>query len=303
MKFKLYTDGSLYFTDPRVTETVAFAQVTDLHLPPDPPDLWPAECRHGIAWWDAEFKHPSRRLPGLLDDIGNRNVDFILFGGDVLDTYHPESAARVPRLCRERGLTGVYQFGNHDCEPPHVRYMPNPLTGEIRDDTVARLCEHWDMPGRYYAFERGNVRFVLLDSVYFKKDGMYAGYFDDVQVAWCEDQLRYDGPIIVCHHVPFHCPSVDYRLRLIGAGGGGGCIAADENGQRLRQAVETCPNVLGTFTGHTHLRSEDPLGNTWQLMTGAAANGCWRYVRIAATDPPTSLQVDGSPAIPQVDGG
>ena len=301
MGFKLYPDGSLHIMDPRVIEPVTFAHVTDLHLPPDPPGLWPAEYRHGIAWWDAAFKHPSRRLPGLLDEIRGWEVDFVLFGGDVLDTYHPEAAERVIRLCRERGLQGYFQFGNHDCEPPHIRYMPNPLTEELRDDTVARLCGHWDMPGRYYAFERGSVRFIMLDTVYFKKDGVYAGYFDDVQVDWCQEQLRHDGPIIVFHHVPFNCPTAEHRLRLI-LGGSLACIADDENGQRLREAIETCPNVLGTFTGHIHLQSEDPLGNTWQFMTAAAADGCWRYVKIAAANPSASLLVDGSPAIPQSDG-
>ena len=300
MGFKLYPDGSLHIVDPRVGEPVSFAHVTDLHLPPDPPDLWPAEYRHGIAWWDAEFKHPSRRLPGLLDEIRSWGVDFVLFGGDVLDTYHPEAAARVLRLCRERGMQGRFQFGNHDCEPPHIRYLPVPLTGKIRDESVARLCEHWGMPGRYYAFDRGGVRFILLDSVYIKRDGAYGGYFDDVQTAWCLDQLRYDGPIVVCHHVPFNCPTVEHRLRLMW--GTLACLADDENGQRLRQAIETCPNVLGTFTGHAHLQSEDRLGDTWQFLTAAGADGHWRYVKIAATNPTGSLHVGGSPAIPHSDG-
>ena len=294
MRFKLYPDGDIQFVDPRVSEPVSFAHVTDLHLPPNP-DLWPAEYRHGIAWWDAAFKHPGQSLPRLLDGIADRDVDFTLFGGDVLDTYHAESADRLPRLCRERGLQGFFQFGNHDWEPPHIRYTPRPFDAAVREDSQQRLCQHWEMPGPYYAFERNGVRFVVLDCVYLKSDGKYAGYFQDEQVTWCLDQLCYDGPIVIFHHVPFNVPTIEHRFLARGDSLGGGCLTEDDNGRRMREAIGGCPNVLGTFTGHAHLRSEDPLGNTWQFSTGAAADGCWRYVKIAATPPPASLYVDGLP--------
>ena len=293
MEFKCYSGGNLQFVEPRVSEPVSFAHVTDLHLSPDPPELWPDEFRHGIGWWDAAFEHPNRRLPGLLDDIRGWDVDFILFGGDVLDTYHPEPADRVLRLCRERGLVGLFQFGNHDWEPPHIRYQPQEHEEDVREDYLLKLCRHWEMPATYYAFQHSGVRFVVLDSVYVKRDGQYAGYFQDDQVTWFLDQLQYDGPIVIFHHVPFHVPTLTHRIHA--ASGSIGGLAEDENGRRMREAIANCPNILGTFTGHYHLQSEDPLDNTWQFMTGPAINGSWRYVRITAVELPASLHVDGSP--------
>ena len=68
-------------------------------------------------------------------------------------------------------------------------------------------------------------------------------------------------------------------------------------GRRVAGAIENCPNVLGTFTGHSHLASEDRLGQTWQFMTAAAHLGRWRYVKIHNVQPPKSLAVEGEPVV------
>ncbi len=100
--------------------------------------------------------------------------------------------------------------------------------------------------------------------------------------------------------VPFNAPTVEYRLRAVW-GGILGCVAEDENGQRIRSAVEACPNVLGVFAAHAHFRSEDQLGQTCQFMAPPGHDGQWRHVKIGASTPPKSLRPPGQPSVENLD--
>lgn len=259
--FRLYCDGNVHLTDARVTTPVSFAHVTDLHLPPDPPDLWPEPYHDAIEWWDIEEGRPNRVLPGMLDEIRSAGVDFVFFGGDVLDYYHPEPAERVAQMCRQRGLKAHFQLGNHDWESDYIRYVTHELDRDVRASACRELGRHWEMPGPNYGFDLCGVRFVALDTPYDRVAEGWKGRFDAEQAAWLTEQLCHHGPIVVFHHVPFNLPTVEYRLRAVW-NGILGCVSEDEHGRRVKSAIGQCSNVLGTFTGHSHMRSEDPLGGT-----------------------------------------
>lgn len=295
-KFRLYDGGSVQFFDARVAQPIAFAHVADLHLSPDPPALWPPQYRNAIQWWDIEMKHPNRTLPKMLDEIRSAAVDFVFFGGDVLDYFHSESAERVVRLCRQRNLTAYFQLGNHDWESDRIRFVTHEYDADLRAVTAERLRGIWRMPGLYYSFEQNGVRFISLDVFYGKVAEGYAGWLDDRQADWFIDQLCYQGPIIVFHHVPFNCPTVEFRFRAVWSGILGS-MAEDNNGRRVRQAIEGCPNILGTFAAHSHLRSEDAMGQTCQFSVEAGLHGQWRYVRVANSQPPKSLRAKGTPDV------
>ena len=289
-KFTMYDGGALQFVDPRTPSPVSFAHVADLHLPPDPPDLWPKRYRRAIEWWDIEQKRPNAMLPGMLDEIQAQGVDFVFFGGDILDYYHPETADRVVRLCQERGLEAHFQIGNHDWETEHIRYVTNDLEPQVRAERSAKVAQHWNMPGLYYSFDKAGVRFIALDTPYERSQGVWAGLFDDAQADRLGGQLDCDQPIVVFHHVPFNTPSLEPHVRAFWQGSLA-CVAENDKGLRVKHAIENCPNILGTFVGHAHLRSEDPIGGTWQFMAEAGIHRWWRYVKISNTDPPKSLRV------------
>ena len=96
--FRLYCDGSLYIRDSRVAEPLCFAHVIDLHLPPYPQGSWPEKYRSAIDWWYRDMGQPDKVLPGLLDQIRAAGVDFIVFGGDVLDCYDYSAAKRLLQI-------------------------------------------------------------------------------------------------------------------------------------------------------------------------------------------------------------
>ena len=293
-RFRLYHDGDVYFVDPRVTVPVTFAHVADCHLPPYPREVWPAKYRHAIGWWDARFGRPHEALPRMLDKIAACGVDFVFFGGDILDYYHAETAELVVELCRQRNLPAYFIMGNHDWHNAHVRYVSHAYDTAVRTAHARQLCRHWNMPGLYYVFEHGGVRFVALNAAVIKTNGGFPGYLDDAVTDWLIAQLDYDGPIIIVSHVPFHRPTLAYRLKAIW-GTGWNCLAEDDNTRRAFEVIAACPNVLGVFAAHTHMRSEDELGGTCQFIVPPGHNGQWRCVKIAAAPAPKFPRVPGVP--------
>ena len=291
-----YPTGEVHFTDARVTTPVSFAHITDLHLPPCRRESWPARFAHAIGWWDDEFEHPNEVLPGLLDTVKAAGVDFVLMGGDNLDVYDSETADRIVQLCHERDLACHYSFGNHDFESYDIRYITHENVPAVRQANGDRLRAHWSMPHRYHAFELGGVRFVVLDTPYERVEGGLGGSFDGEQVDWLEDQLRHDGPIVLFHHIPFKVPANEDRL-LLAWNGVKGWVAENEQSERVMAAIAGCPNVLGTFAGHSHIRSEELIGDKWQFVTAGGCQGAWRHVRICAAPPPKSLRAEGLPTV------
>ena len=59
-------------------------------------------------------------------------------------------------------------------------------------------------------------------------------------------------------------------------------VNEDAMTQGFLDLVADAPQVLGTFAGHTHMRSEDPIGRNWQFVTGAGNDRQWRVVGILA---------------------
>lgn len=293
--FRVYPYGGVHFVDPRVTSPLSFAHVTDLHLTPEPGDDSEKPYAFAIDWWDRTMNRPHQVLPKLLAEIRAAKVDFVFFGGDNIDCYQPKMAERLVELTAQFGLRAFFQSGNHDWENFYLRYITHEYNAELRSSTLGKLCKHWGMPAPYYSFEMKGVRFIALDPPYMNLSGRWMGKIDDQQTEWFLNQILYDGPIVVLHHIPFFSPTLEPRMRAIW--NQLLCVADDQNGGRILQAIENCPNILGTFTGHTHFRSEDALGGTCQFMTAPASDGQWREVRISNVPPPKSLRAEGTPDV------
>ena len=295
-RFHLYPDGAVQFVDTRVQRPLSFAHVADIHLPPVDSNRWPARYRHAIDWWNTDSRDPHSALSHLLDEIRSRSVDFIFFGGDILDYYDADTARHVVEMCRRRDLKAYFQIGNHDWEDANTRYVTHEYDASIRDENARKLAEHWGMPDRFYSFDISGIRFLSLDTVYARDADSWSGFIDDRQARWFAEQTAHSGPIVVFHHVPFNRPTVEYRLRAVWKGMLA-CIKEDANGLRVRTLMENNTNTLGTFVAHAHLRSEDPLGGTCQFMTSAGCYRHWRYVHIADSDPPKSQFAAGEPTV------
>ena len=295
--FRIYFDGSVFYERSSISEndpcetTLSFAHVCDLHLAPDPLKVRNEKHRNSIEWWEKVFRYPAQVLPNLLDEIARMNVDFVVFGGDILDGFHVETAASIRRLCEERDLSYYFQFGNHDCEDLPTRFGSDEYNAEVRSLVQSKLNTIWGMKNPYYSFCKKGIRFIVLDTSHYTNYGTgYGAFLGDPQTKWLLHELSIGDPTVIFQHVPFNLPTVEYRFRAVWRGILA-CVAEDQNGKNIRRAIESSNNVLGVFAAHAHLRSEDPIGNTCQFLCGPAHDGEWRYVKIGTTEPPKSLRL------------
>ena len=117
--------------------------MADIHLPPVDSTGWPARYRHAIEWWNTDSRDPHSALSRLLEEIRSRCVDFILFGGDILDYYDADTARHVVEMCRRRGLKAYFQIGNHDWEDANTRYVTRHMMVAVRRPTRHHAGTWW----------------------------------------------------------------------------------------------------------------------------------------------------------------
>lgn len=296
-------DGTVHITDPRVQGRVAFTQIADVHLYPPGVDrdlvnevYRQISCNGSLRALNTPFNALVGQVAGMLDEVAGRGDDFVVWSGDILDTYDPEIAALVVELCRERGLPCYFQMGNHDWD---FGWTPGDMSTRLpatkfdvdqrNRQALKMMTEDWGMPGLYYSFERKGVRFISADTIHRTltdpADGPInpASTYDPVQAEWIIEQLKWDGPMVLFQHVPFNPTTPDYQVEPWKNFVYGCVLEEDPVSARVAQTVKQCPNLLGVFVGHKHRRSEDPLGLTWQFMVGLAAEGCSRRVVIEST--------------------
>ena len=136
-----------------------FAVITDLHV-----DI----MHDGVA-----------RMQAFCEAARAHQVDFLLHLGDIqypeavfLNEHFPDSLHEreghawflcdrddeklaIKQLIADTGLPLYGVLGNHDMD----------------SCTKTAACAYWGMPGPYYDFVQGGVRFVVLDTNFIRKDG------------------------------------------------------------------------------------------------------------------------------------
>jgi len=140
-----------------------------------------------------------RRALGLAED---RKVDFAFLNGDLikdaLAADEPTAKAQFAFYVAEmsRAAFGVWNvLGNHD-----LCGLERPGGGP--PDPKAAYEE--SLGPRYYAFNRGKLHFLVLDTI--GVDGrFYYGVLDTVQLAWIERELAFVAPgttLVTVGHIP-----------------------------------------------------------------------------------------------------
>jgi 3',5'-cyclic-AMP phosphodiesterase len=183
------------------------------------------------------------RLAAFIQSARDAEVDFIVQLGDFCQPHERNR----PFLEAWDQFAGprYHVLGNHDMDG-----------GRGRDHTV----EFYGMPSRYYSFDRGGIRFIVLDG----NDpggatGGYARHVASEQQAWLDGRLAACAlPVIVLIHQP-----------LESSGG-------VDNREAVRAVLEksrgeSCPGVVACLSGHLHRDYVRPINGIAHVQINSAS--------------------------------
>ena len=175
----------------------SFAFLTDVHLNKD------------------NRGNGNEGLAKALADAKAKGVDFVIFGGDLVDIdgMKPEQEAtadsllaRFKSIVEKSGVPAHFTIGNHD------RYYT--FNGEPDPAGFKMFQKH--LGETYYSFDHKGVHFIILNSV--QRDAEHTYFVNDEQLTWLENDLKEIGenmPLVVATHVPFqslYYPAVEGRI-------------------------------------------------------------------------------------------
>ncbi|HYO24264.1 MAG TPA: metallophosphoesterase [Lacipirellulaceae bacterium] len=248
---------------PAPTRVARIAHLSDIHVQP--------ELR--AAAGAAKCLQHVQSLPD--------RVDLVVTGGDtVMDAFEVDAArsAALGELWRgllksECSLPVRAVIGNHDVRP----WTQGDAVG---GDGKKAAQELLGLDARYYAFDLGNWRLIVLDTVQ-PHGADYAGFVDPEQRAWLEGELATVGaarPVAIVSHIPIltvtalvasadNAASGDHRIP-------GGFMLRD--GASLHYLLREHPNVKLCLSGHMHLVDRCEIDGMTYICGGAVCANWWK---------------------------
>ncbi len=179
------------------------------------------------------------RLDSFMKKVEIENPDFILSLGDFC-FGKPENQVFLDRFASAT-CPAYHVLGNHDMDY----------------NTKDEMIDFFNIPSRYYSFDKNGYHFVILDANNLYKDGQYidyskANYFvnnsfreyiDDEQIEWFRNDIASTAlPVMVFSHQSLYHYSLGVKNRLELQ-----LIMEDENKKSGYKKVIAC------FNGHNHL--------------------------------------------------
>ena len=210
----------------------------------------------------------SKGLKQALEHAKSKNVDFIIFGGDLvdLDRLQPQDSLRADSLIKtfksivdESGVKAYFTIGNHD------RFY----TFNNRTDAAGFSLFEKYLGETYYSFDHEGIHFVVLNSV--QIDDSTKNYsVGPEQLEWLKADLSGispQTPLVVSTHVPFqslYYPAVE------------GVVKNVDMFSNFKEVWDILLNynLKVILQGHQHLH-EELLVNKTNFVTGGAVSAAW----------------------------
>ena len=238
------------------------AHITDIHVMPGKvPEYGMAQALHEI-------------------NSASDRADFCIGGGDMIMDAMSTPKDKVKEMWKT--FHGIMQ-GNNSLEVHHTignHDVFNIGRSEASyGDGKKWACDELKISGRYYSIDKGNWRFIILDSIHKRPFAGYLGRLDEEQMAWVTKTVNEtpDGMYIcVVSHIPLLavCTMFD-----------GGKVKADtwrigggnlhEDAKALKDLFYKSGKVKACLSGHIHLIDELEYNGTKYYCNGAVAGGWW----------------------------
>ncbi|MCR5484469.1 MAG: metallophosphoesterase [Clostridiales bacterium] len=203
-----------------------FLAVTDLHYSDEPQGN--SDRAHVLS---------AEKLRTITENFSD-GCDFIVDLGDTADSFsggrsQKELFSEVCSILEKTGLPFYSIIGNHD------------TSTDKRE-----ICSLMKMPGRYYAFDGGGYRCLVLDACMNDVNVPYPEseivwdncYIDEKQKNWLRDELQKSSlPVFIFTHVPFMLEEYEIQNPHL-------IVNRDE----ILDIIVKSGKVKAVFSGHYH---------------------------------------------------
>lgn len=204
------------------------------------------------------------RMQVLLREAKQHRVDFIVHLGDIMYPDVDFLLAFAPESIEKRKKSAWFVCDRDD-EKQTIRAMVEasgiPSYGVLGNHDMdscskATACRYYGMPGPYYAFDRGGVRFIALDTNFIRDGGAlidfdhcnYSAYkqrdtcwIDPAQLTWLEKRIMTSPyPCVLMSHAPLGDTIHNVHN-------------ADEVFALIRRANQDRRRVILAMNGHVHV--------------------------------------------------
>jgi predicted phosphodiesterase len=208
--------------------------------------------------WEMERFH-EQTVPDVIETVRSLG-DLDVFGvacGDIMYddlSLYPEYERAVARI----GVPFFQVVGNHDLD----------FDGETDEAATRTFSRHFGP--RYYSFDRGAARYVVLDDVFYHGAG-YIGYVQDAQLRWLEaelEDLAPGAPVIVALHIPVR--GTRHAREGLESPTVSGSVT---NREALYRILE--PFEAHVVSGHTHENDHNWHGGVHEHVSGTVCGAWW----------------------------
>ncbi|HMS56269.1 MAG TPA: metallophosphoesterase [Fimbriimonadaceae bacterium] len=241
--------------------------------------------------------HNFKRLIRSVED--EHKADFIIFGGD--NVFAIESADQ--KIAKAQLANWSSQVAENVTVPFYTLLGNHDLWGWAHnspgDKSLARRMaqDAFRMPGRYYTFERGGWRFIILDSIQQGPFG-YSTSIDEEQLSWLSKELPKTAvPTILCTHAPL-LSVTGMLLTMPGPTHLTPRFAPNRlvsNTRQVLKLLDANANVKAVLSGHTHMRDEVKYKHARHVCAGAVCGAWWKgdYEGFGPTVTLVDISADG----------
>lgn len=184
----------------------------------------------------------DERLDNFISDAKGRDLDFIIQMGDFATPK--ESNLEFMEIWNSYPGEKYHVIGNHESDD---------------GSDMSEVVEFFDMPGRYYSFDKKGLRFIVLDGNEFNpspdRPAGYSRYIGEQQLDWVVEQIRdASGRVVIFSH-----QSLENEAGI-------------ENRQQIRALLEEenrsagFNKIIACFSGHHHTDYATEINNIYYMQ-------------------------------------
>jgi len=231
------------------SKELKFVQITDSHF------------SSGVAKSaQREVSHTQLQLEKTIADInGLKDVDFVAFTGDNIDTANADDLKKFLIVANELNVPYYVVIGNHEV------FKSQNFDKKEYMRTVRKYSKYCKPKNANYIFEKKGIYFFVVDGAKEVIPGP-AGYYKESTLAWLDRNLtkHENDTVIILQHFPIVEPYFNRSHTTY-------------NIKDYEAVLKKHHNVIAIFSGHYHANGEINKDGIYHVSTPALLEPPYNY--------------------------